>query len=105
MRRPRRSNSRNLSIVIPAAGVGRRMKSFGPKSLIELGDGQTVLSRQLHILRSTYPTADIVLVLGHEADRIIRSLPSASGIKVVENENHSETNVARSLAMGIRVAN
>lgn len=79
------------------------MKSFGPKSLIELDSTQTVLSRQLYILRWTYPTADIVVVIGHDADRMIKHIPR--GVKVVENENHAETNVARSLAMGIRVAN
>jgi 2-C-methyl-D-erythritol 4-phosphate cytidylyltransferase len=26
-----------LTVIIPAAGEGRRMKSYGPKSLIELG--------------------------------------------------------------------
>ncbi len=101
MRRLKR-NRRDLSIIIPAAGMGRRMKSYGPKPLIELDNRQTVLSRQLRILRMNYPTADIVAVLGFESERIIKTLPQ--GIKVVENECFGETNVVRSIGMGLRVA-
>lgn len=93
---------RDISIIIPAAGLGRRMKSYGPKSLIEVGGSETILSRQLRILRSAYPRADIVLVVGYEGERVLRTLPF--GIKVVENELYAETNVARSIAMGLRVA-
>lgn len=98
----RRRNSRDLSIVIPAAGMGRRMKSYGPKPLIELPGRETVIGRQLRILRSSFPRADVVVVVGYEAERVIKSLPS--GIKVVENEFHAETNVVRSIGMGLRVA-
>ncbi len=93
---------RNLSIVIPAAGMGRRMKSYGPKPLIELRAGETVIDRQIRILTATFPHADITVVLGHEIDRVVQSLPSF--VKVVENERHAETNVLRSIGMGLRVA-
>lgn len=90
----------DLSIVIPAAGLGRRMKSYGPKALIEVTPGQTILSRQLRILRDKFPGADIVVVVGFEGERVVRSLPP--GVRVVENELFETTNVARSLLMGVR---
>ena len=44
-----------LSVIIPAAGMGRRMKSYGPKGLISL-NGPSVLERQLKIVWKIYPT-------------------------------------------------
>lgn len=78
------------------------MKSYGPKALIELPGHETIIGRQLRVLRSRFPTADIVVVVGHEADRVIKTLPR--NIKVVENENYANTNVVRSIGMGLRVA-
>lgn len=108
MARPR-NRPHNLSIIIPAAGAGRRMKSHGPKPLIELpasgspGRGhETVIGRQIRVLREVFPGAEIVVVVGHEAERVIRSLPA--GVKVVENELYADTNVIRSVGMGLRVA-
>lgn len=90
----------DLSVLIPTAGQGRRMKSVGPKALVELGRNQTVLSRQIAIVRKTLPGAEITVVLGFEADRIYRTL--AEGVRVVENEFHETTNVVRSLDLGLR---
>jgi hypothetical protein len=90
----------DLTIVIPAAGLGRRMKSYGPKALIEVGSGQTVLGRQLAVLGRVFPGADIVVVVGFEAERVVRHLPG--GVRVVENECYEATNVARSLEIGLR---
>jgi choline kinase len=92
-----------LSIIIPAAGTGKRMKSYGPKPLIELSNRQTILSRQLKILDKYYPDAEVIIVVGFECEQIIRQLPRY--VKVVENENYEETNVARSIGMGLRAAN
>ena len=93
----------DLTILIPAAGLGRRMKSYGPKALIELNEGQTVLSRQLTLLREVHPAAEVVVVVGFEADRMCRHIPP--GVRVVENEFYRESNVARSLHMGLRACN
>lgn len=78
------------------------MKSYGPKCLIDLDGHQTVLGRQIHILKKEYPLAEIIVVVGHEADLVMKNLNSA--VKPVENENFMNTNVARSLAIGLRIA-
>lgn len=91
-----------LTIIIPAAGQGKRMKSFGPKALIELDHQQTLLGRQLRILKGRFPGADVVVVVGFEGERIVRSLPE--GVRVVENENYTDTNVARSLGLALRAS-
>lgn len=93
----------DLSIIIPAAGMGRRMKSYGPKPLIELPGRETVINRQIRILRSLFPCADIVVIVGYESEQVIASLPR--DIKIVENEMYESTSVVRSIGMGLRVIN
>jgi choline kinase len=92
--------SDEFAVVIPAAGIGRRMRSYGPKCLVQLADGRTVLRRQIDLVRQLCPRVDIVVVVGFEAERVIRTLPA--GVRVVENEHYEETGVARSIAMGLR---
>jgi choline kinase len=92
----------DLTIIIPAAGLGRRMKSYGPKALLEVSPRQTLLGRQLAVLKEHFPKADFVVVVGFEAERIVRTLPA--GIRVVENERYEETNVARSVHLALRAS-
>jgi choline kinase len=91
-----------LSVIIPAAGMGRRMKSYGPKSLINLDNRQTVLDRQGELILKAYPKAEIIVVVGHEADLVMSRMSPA--MKPVENELYETTNVVRSLSMGMRLA-
>lgn len=97
---PGRIVLRNLTVIIPAAGLGRRLRQ-GPKALLDL-EGQTLLARQIVVLRRVFPQADIVVTVGHEADTVARSLPS--GVRTVENERYAETNVARSLELALRAS-
>lgn len=76
------------------------MKLGHPKSLIELNH-QTVINRQITLLGRTYPEAEIIVVAGYEADKLIRELPAA--VKVIENERYEETNVVRSIGMALRI--
>jgi choline kinase len=92
----------NLSIIIPAAGPGRRMKSYGPKALIELRNGETVIQRQLQTINRLYPAAEVITVLGFEAERVRKELPLH--IKVIENHIYEETNVAYSIYLGLSIA-
>ncbi len=87
-----------LDIVIPAAGLGRRMRSYGPKGLIRLG-GETVLSRQLRLLKRRFPGSHVRVVSGFESDRVRRALPQDVETRV--NPDYETTNVARSVAIGL----
>jgi len=93
----------DLAVVISAAGAGRRMKARGPKALIEIGGGETVLSRQIVFARKALPKAEIIVVVGYQKDRVIKVLPKDVGW--VENSSHEDTNVARSLLVGVNHAN
>jgi choline kinase len=90
----------DFSVIIPAAGVGRRMKSYGPKALIDLGSGHTIISRQIDILRSHYNSVDITVTVGFEADKLRKSLPD--NVNTVENARYASTNVAASLSAALQ---
>lgn len=99
---PTRAKGEGLTVIIPAAGLGRRMRTVGSKALVELRPGETVLSRQVAMLRRVLPFADVIVVVGYEADRVYRALPQ--WVRVVENEAYETTNVVRSIDLGIRAA-
>ena len=84
-----------LSVIIPAAGMGRRMKSYGPKGLISL-NGPSVLERQLKIVWKIYPKADITIVAGFQADLISERIRKKYPVRIVRNVEYETTNVARS---------
>lgn len=88
-----------LDIVIPAAGLGRRMKSYGPKALVSLGQ-ETVLARQVRLLTDAYPRSRILVVAGFESERVRRHLPA--GVRMVVNPDYESCNVASSVSVGLR---
>lgn len=94
----------DLTIIIPAAGVGRRMKSHGPKPLTQISQEDTILSKQLKLLTKEFPRAEFIVVVGFQAEKIIKHLTSTPFIKIVENELHEETSVVRSIGMALRIA-
>jgi len=94
------SEPTQIDIIIPAAGLGRRMKSCGPKPLISIKPNTTIIENQLKIFKKIVPNSNIILVTGFESDRLMNQTPD-SLIKV-ENERYAETNVVRSIGMGLR---
>lgn len=89
-----------LDIIIPAAGQGYRMKSLGPKGLIRLG-AETVLQRQIRILRQSLPESRIVVVGGFAHDKLFRSVAKLN-VSFVVNQQYHITNVAHSIQVGMQ---
>ena len=89
----------HINVIIPAAGIGRRMKSYGPKPLIKIGNS-TIIKNQISVLQTYIPNANIILVCGFKADRLMNETPS--NILKIENERYKQTNVVRSIGMGLR---
>ena len=100
-----------ISIVIPAAGMGRRMKSYGPKALVPLpsgktnprtgearGENVTLIERQLNILIDCYPNAEIFIVVGFQAEKIRHQLKDYP-VRFIYNPLHESTNVLYSLGL------
>ena len=86
-------------IIIPAAGIGKRMKTYGPKALIEINN-QTIIQNQLKIINDTFPHCRIILVCGFQAEKLMNNTPN--NIIKVENSSYEESNVVRSIGVGLR---
>lgn len=71
--------------IVIAAGASRRMGT--PKQLLDLG-GRPLLRWSIDALQALAPR-QLVLVLGHEAQRIAGAL-QMDGVRVVVNERHAE---------------
>ena len=95
----RPSNRDKYTIIIPAAGLGRRMKTYGPKSLTPLTHG-TILSRQLKLIYESFNYSEVILVGGFEIDKLAKNLDDK--VKLVYNENYETTNVLHSIHLGLR---
>ena len=92
-------SSINISVIIPCAGSGKRMMSYGPKGLINFGK-QNIINNQINIIKDIFKKANITIVCGFEADKLMKNLPS--NITKIENENYHQSNVSRSISMGLR---
>jgi len=95
-------NTHKYSIIIPAAGQGLRMKSYGAKPLIKLTPDLTIIQNQLNILSQKFRYYEVILVVGFQAYRVMKNTPQ--DIIKIENERYAETNVCRSIGMGLRAA-
>jgi len=85
-----------ISAIILAAGESRRMGQT--KQLLEW-EGKTVLQRVLDTLCNSQ-VEEVILVLGHEADRILKMVDTRR-VKVVINQDYREgmiTSIQRGLA-------
>jgi choline kinase len=89
-----------VSVIILAAGSGQRMKSYGVRSLIKIYNGLALIEQQLNTINSIYSNNEIVLVTGFESDKLMNKTPQ--NIIKIENEHFETTNIARSIAIGLR---
>jgi molybdenum cofactor cytidylyltransferase len=88
-----------ISAILLAAGESKRMGR--PKQLLEWR-GKTLLQHSLESLINS-DADEIILVLGHESDRISKSLP-ALPIKIVINPDYKQ-GMASSLRRGLLAMN
>jgi len=95
-----RNDYKNLSVIIPAAGMGRRMKSYGAKCLISL-NGSTVLERQIKIIWRVYPEAEITIVTGFQADLVSERIRKKYPVRIIRNTDYEDNNVSRSIFLGL----
>ena len=96
--RERPSYRDKYSVIIPAAGMGRRMKIYGPKSLIAINKKHTILSKQLMSINSCFRRHEIILVGGFEHEK----LPRIPNVKMIVNPDYEHTNVLHSINLALR---
>lgn len=110
MKRLKRSNvvgsiapaKTDYTIIIPAAGMGKRMKSYGPKNLIEIREDKTILDNQIDIINKTFKNrCHIVLVTGFESQKFNIE---KRNLEIIVNEDYENNNVVKSIGMGLELA-
>lgn len=97
-----KQNNKSYSIIIPAAGIGRRMRSYGPKALLKLTQNLDIITNQINIIKKSFDNYEIILITGFAADKLMNQTPT--NIIKIENERYDDTNVLRSIGMGLRAA-
>ena len=91
-----------LTVIIPAAGIGHRMKSYGPKCLLKANQKETILQKAISNIRREYPYSDIIVIVGFESEKVMKTLPHS--VRVIENTKYEETNIVESIRIGINAA-
>jgi choline kinase len=93
----KKKNKPNFSIAILTAGVGARIKSYEPRSMLRIGD-KTLIECQIEALKNLFHDTEIVGVVGFDAQRIIKKL-NGKPIRIIENQMYETTNTSESLRL------
>ena len=91
-------NFSNLQVVILAAGVGARTKSYEPRCLLKYGN-KIILDNQLEVLSETFEKAEISIVGGYDINRVIKK--TGKRARIIENQLFNDTNSGESLRLAI----
>ena len=83
-------------IAILGAGVGARIKSHEPRSLIKIGN-KTLLEHQILTIYECFDTPEIIAVVGCNAERVIKKIRGK--VRIVENQIHETTNTSESMRL------
>ncbi len=77
------------------------MKDLGPLSGLTVAGGETLVARQVRLIREEFPACQISFVGGYEFETAFEGLPPK--ILAVENELHEDYAVGRSIELGLRL--
>lgn len=87
--------------VILAAGMGCRLRDVahqGPKGLLQLGAGPSLVERSMSLLRRA-GMHRIVIITGHEAARYRHQIGSHPGVELLHNPGYANSGSGGSLAV------
>jgi choline kinase len=91
----------SFEAVILAAGMGTRLGRPHPKPLTKLTTGETIMRRQISLLRETFgPDLRITVVVGYKLDWIIEDNADCS---FVYNPFYDTTNTSKSLLKALQL--
>ena len=90
---------KKLSIIIPCAGLGYRMKTYGAKCLIKIND-ETIIDRQVRLFKRYFSEYEIILTTGFQDQRVRKNIPSQ--VKTVYNPYYADTNVLHSIDLALQ---
>ena len=87
-----------VTVVLFSENHGYRMKSYGPVSLIRLGD-KTILESQIEAIKACFVNFEIIVCSGFETQKTVNFIKDKFpeiNIRVVENQVHFNTNCCES---------
>lgn len=90
-----------LSFVILAAGCGKKIKSYEPRSLLKLNKCESIIDNQVSNVINYFDNVEIIAVVGCYATKVIKRQKKNTGIRFVENQLYASTNSSESLRLGL----
>jgi len=92
-----------VSVILLSENHGYRMKSYGPISLIKIGE-KSLLERQIEAVQAVFLNFEIILCSGFETEKTVNFIKdrySDVNIRVVENQVHYNSNCCESTRLCI----
>ena len=93
---PANTSHTDMAIVILSAGIGNRIKSYEPRSLLKLGN-QTLIDHQISVINNSFHFPEIIGVFGYLVDKIAKKIRGK--IRIIENQIYENTNTSESLRL------
>lgn len=90
------NNMSQTTIAILGAGVGSRIKSHEPRSLIKIGK-KTLIEHQLCTIRESFENPEVIAVVGCKAEKVIKKMRGE--VRIVENQIYETTNTSESIRL------
>jgi choline kinase len=87
-----------LQVIILAAGVGSRTKSYEPRCLLKVNK-KVILDNQIEIITEKFTNVQISVVTGFDTNKIIKKV--GKDIRIVENQMYENTNSGESLRLAV----
>lgn len=91
-----------ISVILLSENHGYRMKSYGPISLVKIGE-KTLLEHQLEAISSAFINFEIIVCAGFETSKIYSFIKSKWGpsikIRIVENQMYYHSNCCESIRL------
>lgn len=105
---PKNSGGKNsskefITFIILGENHGHRMKSYGPVSLVRVGD-KTILEKQIETIKSCFLNYEIIVCAGFESKKITSFVKlnfKNYRIRIVENQVHFNSNCCESARLCI----
>ena len=90
------NNQQDIAVAILSAGIGARIKSYEPRSMIRIG-GKPLIEHQISTIEQCFESPEIIAVIGCGADKITKRIRGS--VRIVENQIYTETNTSESMRL------
>jgi len=85
-----KKEAHSTTVGILSAGIGNKIKSYEPRSLIKVGS-DSLLSYQVNLINNLFTAPEIIVGVGVGANKIMKKGYPKDSVRLVENQNYSST--------------